>query len=544
MSESQDHIRTAISLRDASLDKSVLFSLSQITALPQDVTSVPRSSGLLSDAELTLTEDYDATALLELLAARKVTAVELLAAFRKRATIAQQCTNCLTELLAEAIYDAEACDQHLALTGRLIGPLHGIPLSLKNQIGVASHLTNAGFVTWINSTSHDDAAIVKTFRKLGAVVFARTNQPQAGMHLETSNNIYGTTVNPRNRQLTAGGSTGGEAALMGMHASVLGIGGDIGGSIRVPAAFNGLYGFKPTPGRFSGKGVVVPTPGHDSIAGTLGPFARSLRDLELFCKAYSSTLPWIDDVSLIPGSILSSAMGRQLDETRPLKVGILSDDGVVSPLPPVKAAMRKIADKLGRAIDVQTVSFSPMDHARGWDIIAANYFEDGGANIRALCAKGGEAVLPLTEWIINECHKGRAAVASSPEGLKEARDGFRQEYSDHWNQFDVDVVLAPIYPSVAGPHGATRYWGYTAIWNLLQYPAVAMPAGKLVGDATPAELREEYKPKNDLEKHYWEIYSADDAEGLPIGIQVVGKRYHERMVLQAARVIEKALLGK
>lgn len=149
-------------------------------------------------------------------------------------------TNCLTELLAEAIYDAEACDQHLALTGRLIGPLHGIPLSLKNQIGVASHLTNAGFVTWINSTSHDDAAIVKTFRKLGAVVFARTNQPQAGMHLETSNNIYGTTVNPRNRQLTAGGSTGGEAALMGMHASVLGIGGDIGGSIRVPAAFNGV----------------------------------------------------------------------------------------------------------------------------------------------------------------------------------------------------------------------------------------------------------------------------------------------------------------
>jgi Asp-tRNA(Asn)/Glu-tRNA(Gln) amidotransferase A subunit family amidase len=160
--------------------------------------------------------------------------------FSAKTAIAICQTNCLTELLAEAIYDAEACDEHLALTGRLIGPLHGIPLSLKNQIGVASHLTNAGFVTWINNTSKDDAAIVKTFRKLGAVVFARTNQPQAGMHLETSNNIYGTTVNPKNRQLTAGGSTGGEAALMGMNASVLGIGGDIGGSIRVPAAFNGV----------------------------------------------------------------------------------------------------------------------------------------------------------------------------------------------------------------------------------------------------------------------------------------------------------------
>ncbi|PTB79858.1 amidase signature enzyme [Trichoderma longibrachiatum ATCC 18648] len=394
MPESQDHIRLAISLRDGSLDKSVLFSLSQITSLPQDVTSVPRSSDLLTDAELQLTEEYDATALLEMLAAKKVTAVELLSAFRKRATIAQQClsilsrsgcseahhhqTNCLTELLPEAIYDAEACDEHLALTGRLIGPLHGIPLSLKNQIGVASHLTNAGF----------------------------------------------------------------------------------------------------------------------------------------------------------------------LDETRPLKIGLLMDDGVVSPLPPVRTAMRRITEKLGRAIDVQVVTFSPMEHARGWSIIAANYFEDGGANIRAICEKGGEPVLPLTEWIINECQKGRAEVASSPEGLKEARDAFRERYSDHWNQFDVDVVLAPIYPSVAGPHGATRYWGYTAIWNLLQYPAVAMPANKLVGAATAAELREAYEPKNELEKHYWEIYSPEDAEGLPIGVQVVGKRYHERLVLQAARVIEKALLGK
>ena len=93
MPESQDSIRLAISLRDGSLDKSVLFSLSQITSLPQDVTSVPRSSDLLTDAELQLTEEYDATALWEMLAAKKVTAVELLSAFRKRATIAQQCVS-------------------------------------------------------------------------------------------------------------------------------------------------------------------------------------------------------------------------------------------------------------------------------------------------------------------------------------------------------------------------------------------------------------------------------------------------------------------
>lgn len=93
MTGSQDNIRLAISLRDGSLEKSVLFSLSQITSLPQDVTSVPRSSDLMTDAELQLTEDYDATALLEMLAAKKITAAKLLAAFRKRATIAQQCVS-------------------------------------------------------------------------------------------------------------------------------------------------------------------------------------------------------------------------------------------------------------------------------------------------------------------------------------------------------------------------------------------------------------------------------------------------------------------
>lgn len=149
-------------------------------------------------------------------------------------------TNCVTELLTEAVRDAAACDEYLARTGNPIGPLHGLPISVKEQIAVSGHRTNAGFVAWVGNITTEDAHIIKALKALGAVIFARTNQPQSLLQLETNNNIYGATVHPRNRELTAGGSTGGEAALMAMHGTPLGIGGDIGGSIRYPAAINGV----------------------------------------------------------------------------------------------------------------------------------------------------------------------------------------------------------------------------------------------------------------------------------------------------------------
>jgi amidase len=294
--------------------------------------------------------------------------------------------------------------------------------------------------------------------------------------------------------------------------------------------------------RISGLGVLGGTPGNDSIAGTLGPFARSLRDIELFCKSYSSACPWIDDVSLVPGSILSPSLGLQANENRPLRVGILVNDGNVSPLPPVRYIIKKVHDLLSRAAGIEVVPFSPMDHATGWSIIAANYFEDGGASIREICEKGEEPELPLTKWIIEQCQVSRSTVAQTPLGIKHARDAYRQAYSDHWNRSGVDVVIAPVCPSTAGPHNTRRYWAYSAIWNLLQYPVLAMPAAKLVGGPSLEELKQElYSPKNNIEAHYHEHYSPEMAAGMPVGVQVVAKRLHESLLLHAARVIDDAL---
>ncbi len=136
---------------------------------------------------------------------------------------------------------AQACDEHLERTGKPIGPLHGLPVSVKEQLSVGGHRTNAGIVAWVdNPIIEADCHLVHILKKLGAVVFARTQEPQSFMHLETSNNIYGACVNPRNRRLTAGGSSGGETALMALCGSVMGFGGDIGGSIRCPASYNGV----------------------------------------------------------------------------------------------------------------------------------------------------------------------------------------------------------------------------------------------------------------------------------------------------------------
>lgn len=113
---------------------------------------------------------------------------------------------------------------------------------------------NAGFVSWWDNKAEDDALILQLLWQAGCVFYARTTEPQTLMHLETSSNLYGETVCPYNRNLTSGGSSGGEGALIGLRGSCLGIGTDIGGSIRSPSANNGLYGLRPTSYRlpFSG----------------------------------------------------------------------------------------------------------------------------------------------------------------------------------------------------------------------------------------------------------------------------------------------------
>ncbi|CAF3762672.1 unnamed protein product, partial [Rotaria magnacalcarata] len=266
-----------------------------------DVSNIPRQCGLLSNDEINITENYTATQLVTLLALGQLTAEQTIRAYLKRSGIAHQLTNCVIEFLdEEAINRAIHLDEEFKRRGGPIGPLHGLPISVKHMVTMRNRRNNAGWMKWIDRIGEDDAIILKILYEAGAIFYVRTTEPQSLMQLECNSPIYGITFNPFNRNLTSGGSTGGEGALLGLKGSVMGIGTDIGGSIRSPAANNGLYGLKPTTFRLPREGLKVTQAGREGIIGVLGPLVRAREDIHLFMKTILDTEPWLRDPSLVP----------------------------------------------------------------------------------------------------------------------------------------------------------------------------------------------------------------------------------------------------
>lgn len=218
---------------------------STIQSPPLNVTGIPITCGLLTKDELAITENYDATGLADAIAKSKLTAVDVATAFCKRAAIVHQLTACLTDFFPEeALERAKFLDEYLRKNGKTVGPLHGVPVSIKEHVPVKKHYASWGFLC-TRTFMEEDCHMIQILRDAGAVFYVKTNQPQAIMHLECAG-FHGRSLNPHNINLSPGGSSGGEAALVAMRGSIFGIGTDIGGSIRGPAGFCGIYGFKPT----------------------------------------------------------------------------------------------------------------------------------------------------------------------------------------------------------------------------------------------------------------------------------------------------------
>lgn len=229
----------------------------------------------------------------------------------------------MTEFLGDdALKRADELDAHFKSTGQLIGPLHGIPMSIKEHVGLANRITHAGFVSFIqNPPPTEDAHLVQLLKKAGAVFHVRTNQPQSLMHLDCQNNITGKTLNPYDLRLSPGGSSGGEGVSLGSRCSVLGIGTDIGGSIRIPAAFNNCYGLRPTALRIPTLGNAGLIGGQESIRGVAGPLAESVDGLEIWMKTVLEQEPWDFETSLMP------VPWRGDVELGDFTVGVIWDDG-------------------------------------------------------------------------------------------------------------------------------------------------------------------------------------------------------------------------
>jgi amidase len=283
-------------------DKTIAAVEPKIPEIPaQDALNVTGIPAKLLPADLIELTELPVETLLERMATGSLTSTQVTTAFLQRAGLAGRLVNCITELLSErALKRAAELDEYYANHGKPMGPLHGLPISVKEHIAMKGLDLNAGFVSWVGRIAPDDGLILKLLWNAGCVFHARTTEPQTLMHLETSSNIYGVTVNPHNTGLSSGGSSGGEGALLGMRGSCLGIGTDIGGSIRSPAANQGLFGLRPTSYRLPLDGFAATMTGQEQIVPVIGPLSTSLEGIKIFMKTLIDQKPWLYEPSLVP----------------------------------------------------------------------------------------------------------------------------------------------------------------------------------------------------------------------------------------------------
>lgn len=225
-----------------------------------------------------------------------------------------------------------------------------------------------GYVGWIGGNlgigdpkqAHQvESQLTTELLSLGAVLYCKTSLPQTLLLGETKNNIIGQTLNPHNRNLSCGGSSGGEGALQALRGSSLGVGTDIGGSVRIPAAFNGIFSLKPTPERLSYRRVANTNPGQNTYRSTVGFLSTSLGGLELLFRSDLSTQPWLRDPAVVPlpfreeimdeynSRVISNETGTT--SAKPLKLGVLWTDGVVQPHPPITRGLRIVVEAMENA---------------------------------------------------------------------------------------------------------------------------------------------------------------------------------------------------
>ncbi|CAF0864129.1 unnamed protein product [Rotaria sordida] len=533
-------IRQVLEIRNTSTPKDSLLGNALPGSSLLDVSNIPRQCGLLSNDEINITENYTATQLVTLMALGQLTAEQVLRAYLKRAGIAHQLTNCATEFLGEeAINRAKYLDEEFNRRGGPVGPLHGLPISVKDLLIMRGRRSVAGYIKWINRIAEDDALILKILYEAGAIFYVRTTQPQSLMHLECSSSIYGITVNPFNRSLTCGGSSGGEGALLGLKGSPMGIGTDIGGSIRSPAANNGVYGLKPTTFRIPKQGLVGVQMGRESIITTIGPLAQAREDINLFMKTILDTQPWLRDPSLVPIPWRSITL-----DSKNLTVAVMWNDGVVHPHPPITRALHETVEYLKKS-GIRIIDWEPIDHQKGWDSISALYFCNGAETERNMMTEVNEEPLPLTEWILNQPHVKKRNWTEMNELIVE-RENYRNRYAHIWNEREtslncsIDCILTPVGPSAAPKHGTAKWWGYTSIWNLLDYPAAVFPVTTV--DLVKDKVEIDYKPRNTLDEENYKLYtSAQSYVNAPISLQVVCRRYNDENVMKCVEIIERAM---
>lgn len=513
------------------LPNSVLSQISQSSNV--SVLDIPKTCGILTERELELTERYDATALVEMMVKKETTSHEVTMAFCKRTAIAQQVTNCCTEIMFdEALERAKECDSYLATNGTPMGPVHGLPISLKDSFNVKGTQTTIGYVSFI---AHPPAAqnsnLVDILFKQGAVFYVKTNLPQTMMAADSDNNVFGRTLNPNKLSLTAGGSTGGEAALLRMRGSILGVGTDIAGSIRIPALCNGILGFKPTSGRIPFGGKVPPgrLGSPSSIVPVIGPEGHSIRDMELFMKTVIDTEPWEIDEGTI-----AVPWRRVTPNLRPLRFGLIRADPKFPLHPPIQRTMHIAATALKTAGYSITLLDDQIPSIYTTAVLAWKFFllDPKKTPVDHINASGEPWIPAIASCSFPELAGWQPSLDELFD-MNVQRQKILKVYHDLVVKNQLDAILMPTYQATAVPHDTYGVPIYTILPNLLDFPAATIPFLKASKDLDKDFIQ------NDVT--YVPTYDPEAVEGAPCAIQLVGKPMKDEELIRIMELVTDTL---
>ncbi|PVH81660.1 amidase [Cadophora sp. DSE1049] len=511
----------------------IIPNLEKFTATT-NLLDVSSKCGILTENEIRITTDYDAVGIVDAIHQRLFTAEAVTTAFCKRAAIAQQLTNCLSEMFfEEAIENAKALDRtRLEHPNRPLGPFHGLPISLKDSFMLEGKDSTIGMACFVEKPAVRDSPLVAIIRSLGGLLYCKTNVPQTMMTADSDNNVFGRTLNPNNINLTAGGSTGGEGSLIRLRGSILGVGTDIAGSIRIPSAANGVYGFKPSSQIIPYAGQQSPAaPGTVGITPSAGPMATSIRSCQYFIKTIREA-----DPSIFDSSVLNIPwLGNGLHHSRPLRIGLIADDSLHTPSPPMRRALQEAVEKL-TAAGQTIVPIRLPNVVENMELIMNLFSLDGSKFTMNLIESTGEPLVPsvIKQGLIKQPAKSLEDYFR----LNHQRNTAIAEFHELWLVNQLDVILTLPAPHTAVPFDQWDVVTYTALYNLYDCPACVIP----VGHVSPQDAKDELFKYGEEDRRTYDLYTGpEDYAGTPTSIQLVGRKQRDEELANIAVFVDGIL---
>lgn len=287
-------------------------------------------------------------------------------------------------------------------------------------------------------------------------------------------------------------------------------------------------------------------PAELNVLCSTGPMTRSLRDMDLYMHIMVSSKQYLHDPRIIPfpWSGLSTPL-----PSKPIKLGIMLNDGVITPQPPVLRTLKWAQEKLSTNSNFILKPFTPHNAAEAMKLIGEMYWPDMGLGTKQALSKTGEPMHSLTKTVLSpvtsdftsSCGPEREKTATQVSSQRLARDAFRDAFVASFNAQDVDFVLAPCFVGPASKHDTAYYWNYTALWNFVDYPGAVFPTG--LATEKGERYAEDYTPLSEKCKHVQELWGKDGEgfEGAPLDLQLVGRRYHDNDLFGALGEVQKVL---